>query len=166
VSASEEPAAKVRQEEGDVGEERNMIEELRRLVRDRRRYPIEAYLFLYEALDVSQKLVGAKRHVSGQELLEGFRRLAVERFGPLALMVLGHWGLRRSEDVGEMVFNLVERGLMGKTETDRPEDFDAVYDFEEAFSPAALLAQADSKALAPSFQVKSRELPSQARATS
>lgn len=149
-----------------MGDERNMIDELRKLVRERRRYPLEAYLFLYQALDAAQRLVGEKRHVSGPELLEGMRRLAVEQFGPLALMVFNHWGLRRTQDVGEMVFNLVERELMGKTDDDKREDFDAVYDFEEVFSPARLLAESDSKQLIPPYRISSRDLPNAARATS
>ncbi len=149
-----------------MGDERNMIEELRKLVRERRRYPLEAYLFLYQALDAAQRHVGEKRHVSGPELLEGVRRLAVEQFGPLALMVFNHWGLRRTQDVGEMVFNLVDRELMGKTDDDKREDFDAVYDFEEVFSPARILAEADPKQLIPPYRVSPRDLPNAARATS
>jgi uncharacterized repeat protein (TIGR04138 family) len=149
-----------------VGDERNMIDELRKLVRERRRYPLEAYLFLYQALDTAQKLVGEKRHVSGQELLEGVRRLAIEQFGALALMVFNHWGLRRTQDIGEMVFNLVERELMGKTDNDKREDFDGIYDFEEAFSPKRLLAESDPKQLIPPYRVTSRELPNAARASS
>lgn len=149
-----------------MGDERNMIEELRKLVRERRRYPLEAYLFLYQALDAAQRHVGEKRHVSGPELLEGVRRLAVEQFGPLALMVFNHWGLRRTQDVGEMVFNLVDRELMGKTDDDKREDFDAVYDFEEVFSPTRILAEADPKQLIPPYRVSSRDLPNAARATS
>jgi uncharacterized repeat protein (TIGR04138 family) len=139
--------------------ERNMIEELRELVRERRRFPIEAYLFLYQALDAAQRMVGEKRHVSGAELCEGFRRLAVEQFGPLALMVLSHWGMRRTDDVGEMVFNLVARDLMGKTDKDRLEDFDGVYDFEEAFAPQAILATQSSTELAPAFKLALKDLP-------
>lgn len=139
--------------------ERNMIEELRALVRARRRFPIEAYLFLYQALDAAQRHVGEKRHVSGPELCEGFRRLAVEQFGPLALMVLDHWGLKRTEDLGEMVFNLVAHDLMGKTDKDRIEDFDAVFDFEEAFAPSSLLAQQSARELVPAFKVPLRDLP-------
>ena len=149
-----------------MGDERNMIEELRKLVRERRRYPLEAYLFLYQALDAAQRHVGEKRHVSGPELLEGVRRLAVEQFGPLALMVFNHWGLRRTQDVGEMVFNLVDRELMGKTDDDKREDFDAVYDFEEVFSPARILAEADPKQLIPPYRLSPRDLPDAARATS
>jgi uncharacterized repeat protein (TIGR04138 family) len=146
-----------------VGDERNMIDELRKLVRERRRYPLEAYLFLYQALDMSQRMVGEKRHVSGPELLEGVRKLAIEQFGPLALMVFTHWGIRRTNDVGEMVFNLVDRELMGKTDNDKREDFDGIYDLEEVFSPKRLLAESDPKQLIPPYRVTARELPNPAR---
>jgi hypothetical protein len=65
-----------------------------------------------------------------------------------------------------MVFNLVDRELMGKTDDDKREDFDAVYDFEEVFSPARILAEADPKQLIPPYRVSSRDLPNAARATS
>ncbi|MBX3472219.1 MAG: hypothetical protein KF878_35655 [Planctomycetes bacterium] len=148
-----------------MGDDRSMIDELRKLVRERRRYPLEAYLFLYQALDMAQRLVGEKRHVSGPELLEGVRKLAVEQFGPLALMVFQHWGIRRTQDVGEMVFNLVDRELMGKTDQDKREDFDAVFDIEEVFAPQRLMAEQDPKQLIPPYRVSARDLPSAARAS-
>lgn len=147
-----------------MGDERNMIDELRKLVRERRRYPLEAYLFLYQALDMSQRLVGEKRHVSGGELLDGVRKLAIEQFGPLSLMVFHHWGIRRTNDIGDMVFNLVDRELMGKTDSDKKEDFDGLYDFEEAFSPERLMAESDPKQLIPPYRISARELPNAARA--
>ena len=120
------------------------------------RYDAEAYRFVREALDVTLKLfekpsTGPARHVSGQELLEGFRRHALAEFGPMALRVLSHWGVRRSEDVGELVFNLVEIGALGKTDRDRREDFSGGYDFHEAFRAPfqARPAQARKPAAAP-----------------
>ncbi len=105
--------------------------------RDARYHP-DAYEFLREALDFTLHLYekpskGPGRHVSGRELLDGFRQLALKEFGPMAWRVLTHWGLRRTEDVGELVFNLVEVGVLGKTERDRREDFARGYDFEAAF---------------------------------
>ena len=72
-------------------------------------------------------------HVSGQQLLEGIRAHALEQFGPLTLMVLEEWGVRRCEDFGELVFNMVENSLLGKTENDSRDDFKGGYDFNEAF---------------------------------
>lgn len=106
------------------------------------RYPREAYYFVREALDVAQRKFtkaaskAAKdkpAHVSGQQLLEGIRAHSLEQFGPLTLMVLEEWGIRRGEDFGEIVFNMVESSLLGKTENDSREDFKGGYDFFEAF---------------------------------
>ena len=102
------------------------------------RYDEQAYYFLREALDFTIKLMnkpsqGPSRHVSGQELLEGLRQFALQEYGPLAMTVLDHWGIRRCEDFGELVFNLVEAGVLGKTDHDRREDFAGGYEFEAAF---------------------------------
>jgi uncharacterized repeat protein (TIGR04138 family) len=73
------------------------------------------------------------RHVSGQELLAGIREFALAEFGPMAKTVLNSWGITRTEDFGEIVFNMVEIGLLGRTDKDSREDFANGYDFEEAF---------------------------------
>jgi uncharacterized repeat protein (TIGR04138 family) len=92
-----------------------------------------------EALDFTSKLLekpadGPKRHVSGTELLEGIRRYALQEFGPMSLTVLNTWGITTTADFGEIVFHLVEVGLLGKTEEDRREDFADGYNFHEAFA--------------------------------
>lgn len=110
------------------------------------RYPRPAYLFLREALDYTQKKQAktnqnALRHVTGQELLEGIREYGLSQFGPMTLDVFEEWGLRSGEDFGEIVFNLVDCGLLSKTEKDSREDFKGGYDFYQAlrepFLPAA-----------------------------
>ena len=112
---------------------------LAQVVRDDPRYPAVAYGFLRQGLDYSVKLYskpdhGPGRHVTGQELLEALRLCALQEFGPMALTVLRAWGIQRTEDFGEMVFNLVKRSLLGKTEQDKKEDFANGYDFTEAFA--------------------------------
>ena len=103
------------------------------------RYHREAYLFVREALDFTQKLIGKKagklepRHVTGQELLEGIRQYALQQYGPLAMTVLKEWGVHRCEDFGELVFNMVETHLLAKTESDTRDDFRTGYNFHEAF---------------------------------
>lgn len=103
------------------------------------RYPKEAYYFVREALAFTQKKLGRldesgdERHVTGQELLEGIREYALSEFGPMTLTVFDEWGIRRCEDFGEIVFNLVDAELLGKTENDSKDDFKGGYDFEEAF---------------------------------
>ncbi|MDX1945556.1 MAG: hypothetical protein SFU86_09105 [Pirellulaceae bacterium] len=74
----------------------------------------------------------AVRHVTGQQLCEAFRQLAQEQYGYLAKLVLGEWGIRSTSDFGEIVYNLIRIGMMSKSESDRREDFDGVYDFQTA----------------------------------
>jgi uncharacterized repeat protein (TIGR04138 family) len=102
------------------------------------RYQRDAYLFVREALDHTQKAVtkdnkGLQRHVSGQELLGGIREFALTQFGPMVTMVFEEWGVRSCQDFGEIVFNMVEVGLLAKTEHDSRQDFRDGYDFFEAF---------------------------------
>jgi uncharacterized repeat protein (TIGR04138 family) len=102
------------------------------------RFDREAYLFVREALDHTQKTIGKDprgrvRHVTGQELLQGIRDYALEQFGPMAITVLEEWGVRVCGDFGEIVFNMVENGLLAKTEKDSRADFQSGYDFKEAF---------------------------------
>ena len=101
------------------------------------RYQPDAYFFLVEALDVTVKNIRKNqpehgRHVSGKELLEGIKEYALDEFGPLTFTVFAEWGVHATEDFGEIVFNLVEAGRLGKTESDSREDFKACFDFEEA----------------------------------
>lgn len=103
------------------------------------RYHRDAYLFIREALDFTQKEVLKKSrikpraHVTGQELLSGIRDFAIQQFGPMAITVLHEWGVRCCEHVGDIVFNMVDFGLLNKTETDSREDFKGGYNFHEAF---------------------------------
>ena len=97
------------------------------------RYTVEAYAFVRAGLDFTVRRLKKPRHVSGQELLEGIREFAIEEFGPMAKTVLNGWGIAHTEDVGEIVFNMVETGLLGKTEKDNRADFANGYDFDEAF---------------------------------
>ena len=107
------------------------------------RYHSEAYFFLREALDYTQKLhtkqrkampdPASSRHVTGRELLEGIRQFALQQYGPMTFALLGEWGLHRCEDFGELVFNMVDHRLLGKTEQDSREDFKGGFDFAEAF---------------------------------
>ena len=73
------------------------------------------------------------RHVTGQELLEGIRGYALTQFGPMVELVFAEWGVHRCEDFGEIVFNMVDIGLLGKTEQDSREDFQNGYNFHDAF---------------------------------
>lgn len=118
-----------------------------------KRYKREAYAFVFEALryahdtlglgtetptetiDVSEGIESAEgqRHLTGGELSDAIRRFAIEQFGYMAKTVLESWGLRKTGDFGNIVFNLIEIGEMSKTKNDRREDFDDIYDFDTAF---------------------------------
>lgn len=114
-------------------------EELEKIVAKDARFTREAYVFVREALDHTQKATiksskdDAPRHVTGQELLGGIRDYALQQYGPMTLTVLNEWGIRRCEDFGELVFNMVENSLLAKTDKDTRDDFKGGYDFEEAF---------------------------------
>lgn len=102
------------------------------------RYEKGAYYFVRQGLDHTIKSLKdapdrASNHVTGQELLGGIRDFALEQYGPMAYTLLDHWGVRQCEDFGEIVFNLVESGVLGKTENDSREDFAEGYDFKDAF---------------------------------
>lgn len=111
-------------------------------------YRPEGYQFLRESLEATLKKRHKSKssrparqsaepmtssHVTAGELLEGFRLQALREFGPMAVTVLEYWGVMSCRDVGQMVFNLVEAGAFGRTESDSIEDFDRGFDFHEAF---------------------------------
>jgi uncharacterized repeat protein (TIGR04138 family) len=104
------------------------------LKRDKRFDP-HAYFFLKDALDFTLKRIaenngGQARHVSGPELLEGCRDFALEQFGPMASTLMTEWSIRKCQDLGDMVFHLIEEQVFGKQDSDKKEDFSEVFDFE------------------------------------
>ena len=99
-------------------------------------YDERAYLFVLATVEFLQTRLPVRRHVSGAELAGACRDLALEQFGLLARQVLEHWGVTRTEDLGRVVFTLVEVGLLVTQPGDREEDFAGVYDFQEAFTDA------------------------------
>ena len=125
------------------------------------RFHREAYHFVKEALDHTQRSIGrqhrGRKHVTGQELLAGIREFALTQYGPMTMMLLDEWGVHNCRDFGEIVFNMVEIGWLAKTEEDSRADFEAGYEFSEAFRKPFLPAgkpegskQAERAAKAPS----------------
>jgi uncharacterized repeat protein (TIGR04138 family) len=112
------------------------------VVRRDPRYAYEAYEFLFEALQYTQQVLGRvppknaspdeEYHVTGPELLEGVRELALREFGLMARTVFRMWGIDTTADFGELVFNLIEAGLLSKTDNDERMDFADVFDLDEA----------------------------------
>jgi uncharacterized repeat protein (TIGR04138 family) len=120
------------------------------LARQDGRYKFEAYLFVFEALNYAQKVLKMgtespseppeertgkserpERHLTGQQLCEAIRLFALDQYGYMAQCVLNSWGVNRTGDFGEIVFNLIRIKQMRKTREDRREDFDDVFDFEK-----------------------------------
>lgn len=122
-----------------------------KLLKDDRRYKIDAYAFVFEALNYAHSQLGmgteraaepeeeeteeppakeAERHLTGQQLCEAIRQYALEQYGYMAQCVLNSWGVHSTSDFGEIVFNLIGIGQMRKTPDDQREDFDNVFDFE------------------------------------
>ena len=97
------------------------------------RFHEHAYLFVLSALEFSQNRLPERRHITGRELAESCRDLALLRFGVLARMVLEHWGMRSTADFGDVVFTLVDLGLLLSQATDTRDDFADVFVFEDAF---------------------------------
>ena len=110
------------------------------------RFHREAYLFVKEGLDHTQKTIGKDnrgriRHVSGQELLTGLRQYALAQYGPMTMTVLEEWGVHSCRDFGEIVFNMVGAGWLAKTEEDSIADFEGGYSFFDAFRRPFLPAE-------------------------
>ena len=98
-----------------------------------RRYKADAYLFVMAALDRAVRGLSQPRHVTGRELLAHIRIEADEQFGPMAATVFEHWGIKNSLDFGHIVFNMVQEGILSKTETDTLEDFRDTVFFKNLF---------------------------------
>ena len=109
-----------------------------RLRRSESHYDEHAYLFVLESIEYLQNRLSVRRHVTGPELARACRDHALEQYGLMARQVLGHWGIRRTDDLGRIVYALIDVGLLITQPGDREEDFRAVYDFDEAFSTGYL----------------------------
>ena len=101
------------------------------------KYNERAYVFVLAALEFAQTKLPARRHLSGVELVWACRDFALEQFGMLANSVLTHWGIRSTEDFGQIVFMLIDVGLLARQPSDRIEEFQRVYEFAEVFKAGA-----------------------------
>jgi uncharacterized repeat protein (TIGR04138 family) len=131
---------------------------IQRIARHDPRYPREAYEFIFDALAHTQKLYNklgddsfdmSQRHVSGPELLHGACDLAREEFGLLARVVFRHWGIARTDDIGEIVFNLIDAELLCRTEADHRGDFHQVFDIDRALTEGYKISLGETAAARP-----------------
>ena len=97
------------------------------------RFHENAYLFVLSALEYCQARLTERRHITGRELAGACRDLALDRYGVMARLVLEHWGVRATADIGDMVFTLVDLGLLISQPNDSRDDFAGVFDFDQAF---------------------------------
>lgn len=128
---------------------------MRNLLQEDPRFKIEAYQFIRESLQFAHENLDKVRsesrpddpsdvrHLTGQELCQAGRLYAIQQYGYLAKMVLATWGLESTSDFGEVVYNLIRIEQMRKSDSDRREDFNDVYEFEDAFQPEFQLASDD-----------------------
>jgi len=117
----------------------NFIKTVNDIIVEDPRFDAEAYNFIsnavmYTSQKVKDEESNMQRHISGQELLEGIKDFAVEEYGPIAPEVLRHWGLTDSKSIGEVVFNMVNKKLLGSTNEDSMDDFIGSYDIDQKFS--------------------------------
>jgi len=116
----------------------NFAEVVEQICEKDSRFASDAYHFVQEGLNHTLKSLKrggqhAHRHVSGQELLHGLREFALKEYGPMSKAVLNEWGLKTTDDIGQIVFNLVNASVLGKNDTDSPNDFKNVFTFDDAF---------------------------------
>lgn len=97
------------------------------------RFDERAYLFVLAALEHCQTHLSERRHITGPELAHACRELALQRFGVMAGMVLDYWGVKATSDIGDIVFTLVDMGLLVSQPQDSRTDFLGVFEFERAF---------------------------------
>jgi len=116
----------------------NFAEVVEQICEQDLRFASDAYHFVQEGLNHTLKSLKrggqhAHRHVSGQELLHGLREFALKEYGPMSKAVLNEWGIKTTDDIGQIVFNLVNASVLGKNDTDSPNDFKNVFTFDDAF---------------------------------
>ena len=110
--------------------DQSFLEQVKGIISRDERYPSEAYAFVMEALGHAQKIFERGHHISGEELVEGCVALAVKKFGPLAWNVCSFWGMLSTEDLGRIVFNMVDAGVLARREEDTFDSFSRGVIFE------------------------------------
>lgn len=111
-----------------------MKERLETIAQRDGRYDSRALGFVYEGLNYTTKMLCEQPgHITGQQLCQGLAKLALEKWGPLAKMVLNSWQVKTTDDFGQIVYLMIENHWMSCQPEDSIEDFHNVYDFQSAF---------------------------------
>ena len=116
-----------------MAKQKNFYQAVEEICARDNRYKPDAYEFIIQALHFTQAKLKKQGHVTGRELLEGIREFVIEQYGPTAKTVLAHWGIIKTQDFGNLVFNLIDKKMLSKTDTDSIDDFRDIYDFEVVF---------------------------------
>ena len=111
-------------------------EQIDEIAKRDRRYPSEAYVLVFEGLECALARMSTRRHVTPAELVEGVREAALSQWGLLARAVLESWNIHETGAIGDLVFNLIRRGLLEAGEDDTPQQFQGVFSFDDGFSVA------------------------------
>ena len=109
-------------------------ERIEEISREKGRFHEQAYMFVREALDFTVGRMEQPGHICGQDLLHGIRDLGCEKFGRMTRLVFNVWGVKNTRDFGEIVFHMVDAGILSKRESDSIKDFENVYDFGAALN--------------------------------
>ena len=110
-----------------------LLDKIEQVMKREHPFDLEAYRFVMDALHFTVSTLEKQRHITGCELLEGIRQYALREYGPYARTVLNYWGVNQTENFGQMVFDLVEAGILRKQPGDKIEDFKKIYDFKKVF---------------------------------
>ncbi len=111
----------------------DLISILGKICQKDKRYKIDAYTFVLVGLNQVMEKLEEKRHITGAELTEGIKELAIKEYGRMAKTVLEHWGITKTEDFGNIVFNMIDEKVLGRTDSDSIDDFKALFDFKQVF---------------------------------
>jgi uncharacterized repeat protein (TIGR04138 family) len=112
----------------------NMKKKLEEIAKEDGRFSAGAMKFVYEGLGYTAKKAATEpNHVTGQALCEGLKKLAIEKWGRLAMLVLNRWNIKTTRDFGEIVYLMIKHGWLSVQPTDSIDDFNDVYDFKTAF---------------------------------
>lgn len=129
------------------------------------RYDTDAYYYLREVLDRTSHDLGRdgpkaeNRHLSGAELAKGFRDCMLADFGPMAATVAEDWGVEKSDDIGAMVYNLIEAGAFSKAPTDRRSDFNGLFDLYDELEAPYLPNAPQSKGVKTGSRAQRKDTP-------
>ena len=111
-----------------------MKKNFEQIAKEDSRFSPPAIKFVYEGLSFTVKKITVEpRHISGQTLCEGLRKLAIEKWGRMAILVLNTWGIKTTRDFGEIVYLMIRHKWMSAAETDTIDDFDDVFKFQTVF---------------------------------